>query len=270
MEALVTEAASSAAAPAESAPETTAAREYAQITENLGEEQLIEEIMDYHVGNYREGECHGEGHIVLGTGEVKDEDVENGFEVYALVSYGEFGFENGNLVEIAGSGAIPTVMVYEVDDGECYLYDYQEAEDGSGYEESIKRMFPAELQDRVLSIQEADQKSLQDQKYVYAKAYLASIGREAAIGQYADFEYPLMTESGISEEVANKLLDDKNAVDYPYWIGSFEQVEDGVRYVYTTDLDRKDMKVIYSKTEYEGGKEIERYVFDAKTGERDQ
>lgn len=58
--------------------------------------------------SYRAGETTAEGHLILDTGE-KDGIVK----VYTIASIGNFGFENGIFTKISGSGAIPTVIIFQ-------------------------------------------------------------------------------------------------------------------------------------------------------------
>ena len=58
-------------------------------------------------GLYAKGETATEGHIILDT--VRDNGL---IKVYAIASYGEFGFENGVFTKVSGSGAIPTVITF--------------------------------------------------------------------------------------------------------------------------------------------------------------
>lgn len=103
----------------------------------------------------------------------------------------------------------------------------------------------------------------------YAKTYLKSIGREdAKIGEYGDFEHPLLTEEGVSEEVSNSLLENKELADYPMWIGSREKVEDGTRYVYELRFKKGDENIIYVKHEYGKEEPVETLTFGAKDGKR--
>ena len=97
---------------------------------------------------------------------------------------------------------------------------------------------------------------------------MRKIGRKAEIGDYADFEYVLLTEAGVSVEASNRLLEyEKDLGSYPNWIGSLEKIEDGVRYVYRKDADKENGKVILTKAEYTTGTVVEQYEFDWQTGE---
>lgn len=125
---------------------------------------------------YLDGECITEGHVILDT-----EERDGTVKAYTVASVGWFGFENGILTKISGSGAIPTVMTFARNENGTYsLLEYKEPMDGAGYPDSIKKMFPAKLHDQVLISQEG-YADLARQQEKQALAYLTSIGRTAKV-----------------------------------------------------------------------------------------
>lgn len=214
---------------------------------------------------YPGDECVGEGHIIL-----KSEEKDGIMTLYALTMYGEYQFHNENyFVKSAGTGVIPGVMEFTVNDKGAYqLYAVQWPEDGSRYVQSIQEMIPKELWDICISPTQEAREELVRQERAYAEEYLKKLGRKAEIGDYADFEYVLLTEAGVSVEASNRLLEyEKDLGSYPNWIGSLEKIEDGVRYVYRKDADKENGKVILTKAEYTTGTVVEQYEFDWQTGE---
>lgn len=199
--------------------------------------------------SYLEGECVAEGHKILRIDGNNDLELTT---IYTLAIYGEYGFENDNLVKISGSGVIPTVLEFSLNNqNEYYLSDYKVPKDGALYVNSLKSLFPKELHEEVLNIGSEDQKELKEQEISYAKEYLTSLNRKAEIGDYADFEHIL---PDMNVNASNTLLEDEELVDYPYWIGTKEKLEDGIRYVYKTSWESKgngDGRLIYSKYRYE-------------------
>ncbi len=187
-------------------------------------------------GSYALGETATEGHIILGAGE-KDGTIR----VYTIASYGAFGFENGIFTKVSGSGAIPTVITFSKDeDGDYALLEYKEPMDGLGYIDSIKKMFPKNLHKRILSNHD-DYSVLAKQQESQAEEYLKSIGRTAVVSE----KYVEKELLDINVEASNRLFteftkDNSFLNDCPYWIGTREKVEDGVRYVYETSLDKTD------------------------------
>ena len=54
----------------------------------------------------------------------------------------------------------------------------------------------------------------------------------------------------------------------PFWFGTVEQVEDGVRYLYEHRYDSEKNELLFSKIEYETQEIVEQTVFDSYTGEQ--
>ena len=169
--------------------------------------------------NYFPGEFCSEGHRILEAHE------ENGVTVvYASASIGWFGFENGVFTIVSGSGAIPTVLSFSKNEqGEYFLRDYKEA----NVEAAVKKLFPPRLWPVGNLYPE-----LAKQQETQAEAYLKSIGRTARVSA-AHVEVEL---ADINVQAANKLLEiagqDSLLSQCPYWLGTREQVENGLRYIY--------------------------------------
>ena len=222
-------------------------------------------ILEENAGHYPGGECQGEGHIILE--EIEEDGIST---IYALIMYGEYGFQNVDyFIKTAGTGAIPVVMQFDLRlSSHTPLLSMEWPMDGNMYNESIKRMFPEHLWDRVLTIQKEDMETLTEMERSYAKAYLADLGRDAVIGDYGDLEHVLLTQLGVSVDVSNKMsVYEKEMGPYPYWQGRLEKVEDGVRYMYSTFFDEETNQIIYEKRVFDTHETIEKYVFDAETGE---
>jgi bla regulator protein BlaR1 len=201
---------------------------------------------------YYRGEFLTEGHIILDI-----EETGSTVKVYAIASVAWFGFENGIFTQVAGTGSMPTVMVFSVnEDGEYILTDYIEPMDGSGYADSIRRMFPKEFHNSILITRNEFQVKLANLLEEQAKAYLDSIGRtaEVKIG-YVEKKLP-----NINVEASNKLLSEFTKFvpllnSFPYWLGTVERIEDGVRYIYETSQEKSsdgyDL-IVFRKTSSDG------------------
>jgi bla regulator protein BlaR1 len=178
--------------------------------------------------HYLSGEAATEGHVILDT-----EEKDGSIKAYTIASFGFFGFENGIFTKISGSGAIPTVMTFSKNEkGEYTLLEYQEPMDGAGYLDSVKKMFPQRLWTEILP-EGKHYTELVKQQEDQAAEYLKSIGRNAAVSS-AYVEKELVN---IQVEASNKLFAEYtkyNATlnNFPYWIGSKEMIENGVRYIY--------------------------------------
>jgi bla regulator protein BlaR1 len=173
-----------------------------------------------------------------------------------MASVGNFGFENGIFTKISGSGTIPTVIILANDEINKYtLLEYQEPEDGGGYTGSIKKMFPASLHEKVFNLNKYGP-DLAKQQERQAAEYLKSIGRNEKVSEaYVD-----KTSLRINVEASNKLFSELGKYDHfinscPSWIGTIEQIEGGLRYIYETmqskTSDGYDL-VIFRKTDSDG------------------
>lgn len=221
---------------------TSPAAKRMEVTSQL-EESVEEAILDKG-RDYMDGECEAEGHQIL---RVTAE--HNIVKVYAFCSYGQYEFQNGNFVDAYGSGVIPTVITFVLDEAGNYtLQTYREPDDGADYVSSVHKLFPLSLWSKVTYYSESVMDELKSQKEIYAKAYLQSIGRTAKVGEYQDFAYKHLSEEGVSDVVDNELV--AKFGEYPYYIGNVEKVEDGQRYVYEVKWERTDVEngtVTYTK-----------------------
>ena len=209
------------------------------------------------------GECMGEAHEILGYSH-KGKNVE----VYALCGYNCYGFRDGMLVDDSGADNVPILLTFEkVSDGETSQYIFKsakEALDGGEFTESVKEIFPAALARKALSASgdEAINQSREEQCRRYAEAYLVSIGREAKISSYHDESFKILSDFGVSVDVSNALYE--LHPEYSIYVGSFETLESGVRYVYSTVWDGDSDgtgTVTYTKKEYDSGKVVKTYKY---------
>lgn len=182
-----------------------------------------------------------------------------------LTEYNRFGFMNGYFVSQSG-GRTPAVMTFEKIENGYELQDIKYAEDGSRYTSSIKEMFPKKYQYRVLHPTKWDNKKLWEQCCTYAESYLASISRTEEIRDYSQVEHTSLTDAGVSVEASNKFCEN-NGLPYNWDIGYYEAIENGTRYVYSTDYDSKQNLIVCTKEVYDTGIVVERIVFDGTTGE---
>jgi len=194
-------------------------------------ERAVREAIIGREASYFRGEAATEGHIIL---DIQEKNGET--KVYLMASYGAFGFENGVFTKISGSGAIPTVITLaKSEQGEYSLREYQEPLDGAGYSGSLKKMFPRRLHNRVLKNNDNDYSVLVQQQEEQAAVYLQSIGRDAPV-RARHGERKL---AQINVEASNKLFAQFTKYNpflnaCPYWLGTREQLEEGVRYIYET------------------------------------
>ncbi|ACV62889.1 hypothetical protein Dtox_2060 [Desulfofarcimen acetoxidans DSM 771] len=169
-----------------------------------------------------------------------DTEENNGIvKVYTIASFGWFEFENGILTKTSGSGAIPTVITFARNEkGEYSLIKYQEPEDGAYYTTSLNKMFPLKLRPQLLAAQNAYD-DLARQQEIQAAEYLKSIDRDAKVSE----AYVEKKLADIDVQASNKIFAELTKYDSflnscPYWLGTREQIEDGVRYIYETSQSK--------------------------------
>jgi bla regulator protein BlaR1 len=197
-------------------------------------EDAVGKVIKEQGKSYFNGECITEGHIILGQ-----EEKGGTVKVYTIASVGWFGFENGIFTKISGSGSIPTVITFSKNAAAEYsLLEYREPMDGAGYPDSMKKMFPRNLHNKVFNAQDY-YPDLAKQQEAQAAQYLKTIGSAAKV-RADHVEKELVN---IDVEASNKLFAEFTKFNSllnncPYWIGTKEQVEDGIRYVYETSQNK--------------------------------
>ena len=208
---------------------------------------------DYH------DECITEGHIIYGI-----EENGNKTTVYLTEELTTFGFKNGYFMS-QSSHRIPAVFTFEKTADGYKLTDYKYAEDGERYPDSIKKMFPAQYEYRAFNPTEEDYASLWAQCKAYAEDYLDDIGREAEVRDYSEVERVSLTSVGISVEVSNKLYE--TTLPYDMDIGTFEKIEDGVRYIYRTAFESEKNLLVLTREVYSTGVITNKVEINTLTGD---
>ena len=231
--------------------------------EVLEDDEIISKLLLQEANRgYSLGECGAEGNIILGK-EIKG---KNKF-IYALSMVGNYGFENGIFTKVSGSGVIPIVVT--LDENNCTHIEYPL--DGSEYAESIEKMFPKEYQEIIwnsLDNSSENYKKIKAKEIDYAKVYLEKIDRATSIEDYV--EKVLLTDKGVSVEVSNDMIETfyKEHHKYPYFIGNQEVIENGIRMVYEMNYDEEKLIIKFIKYNYDTKEEVEKFIFDSKTGEQ--
>jgi hypothetical protein len=208
-------------------------------------------------------ECLGEGHKILGT-----KETDNGMDIYALCSAYGYGFRDGRLVDEYGFGKVPTLLQFETDPatGGYVCTHYEEALDGSDYEDSVYRMFPRDVAKQALKDTADDSvgEEIDKQIRAYAEAYLKYLGRDAKISSYYEENFKILTDYGVSVEVSNALTERHG--EYSIYVGQFERLENGERFVYEQRWEQEgDTKgkgvVTFRKSRYDDGKTVEEIAY---------
>ncbi|MBP3360032.1 MAG: DUF4825 domain-containing protein [Clostridia bacterium] len=230
-------------------------RLYADKKAMTDDELVSYAILSRNSGRYLDGECMGEGHIILGN-----EAGENGARtIYALTTTGFYGFENDCFIKVSGSGVIPARITFDSDNN---VTEYLMPQDGSLYKESIEEIFPKKYHGKILYGDYKEQYAdCLEQEKRYAAEYLKKIGRNAVICEYGDIEHEI---PDLNAEVSNMMLD--SFTEYPYWLGTQERIIDGVRYVYKMSMDG-DNTVIFEKYLYDTGETVNKTVLNIENGE---
>lgn len=199
------------------------------------EQAVSDAIKSWNQKGYYMGEVATEGHIIL---EVEEND--SIVKAYTISSFGYFGFENGIFTKISGSGAIPTVITFSKNANNQYsLLEYKEPIDGDYCLDSTKKMFPERLWNKVLSGSDSTYSKLVKSQKSQAEEYLKKIGRTAAVNpDYVERNLPDINVSASNELLSEVTKDDSFLNSCPYWLGSKERLEDGVRIIYETSQSK--------------------------------
>ncbi|MBV7272496.1 cell wall-binding protein [Clostridium sp. PL3] len=199
------------------------------------EQAVGEAIKSRNQKYYYMGEVATEGHIILEV-EEKDDLVK----AYTISSFGYFGFENGIFTIVSGSGAIPTVITFSKNaNNEYSLLEYKEPIDGDDCLDSTKKMFPERLWNRVLSGNDLVYSKLVESQKSQAEEYLRKIGRTAQVNpNYVERKLPDINVSASNKLFSELTKYDSLLNDCPYWIGSRERIENGIRIVYETSQSK--------------------------------
>ena len=209
--------------------------------------------------NYKFGELATEGHVILRT-----EEKGNTIKVYTVASYHAFAFENGIFTGVSGSGAIPTVITFErKEDNEYILKEYKEPMDGADNIESTKKMFPRDLWDKALKAHNYYPEITKQQEGQAAK-YLESIGRKEKVIS----DYNGRKTANINVKASNKIFSEYMKFDselnkFPYWLGTREEIQDGVRYIYETSQSKTNdgYDVMIFRKKNEDGTVVKEYKY---------
>lgn len=166
-------------------------------------------------------EAKTEGHIILSV-----QDKGDRVTVYVIASYASFGFENDYFTLKSGCGAIPAVIEFSKAGGKYELLSYTEPEDGENNYESTKELFPITLWGSVLNA-DSYYPELKSQQEEQARAYVKSIGRNEKVCA----DYVEKPDFNISIGASNMLIEMRELCYYPFWIGTQESIENGIRYI---------------------------------------
>lgn len=220
-------------------------------------------IAEQNRGKYLPGECYGVGYAIMETFE--EEDV---ISVYALTEYVEYRFEDGVFINASGTNPKVLMRFRKIADGGYDLIFYTRLDLFSDLpEEEIEALLqPLTGSGKSYLYTEQDLQEVRKQADEDAAAYLKSIGRDAEIGVRQEHEGQRLVELVSNESLLDALFKDAEWSLYPYWTGTTERVEAGVRYIYQTDFDQERQEIVYTKWEYNTKAVLKSTVVDVQRG----
>lgn len=229
------------------------------------EEAVLAAVLQENAGRYLPGEFQGAGCKIIETFQEGQETAA----VYALINYTEYGFEDGRFVNLSGTGA--RVLIHfdlRTSSGPAPI-DYTVLDPTSGLTDAQLEELMAPLLEtgKEYLYTEEDVQQLRAQADAAAREYLQGIGRQAEVGERESHEESTLLAL-LDEQVYDRIAQDAAASRYPDWVGTCEQVEDGIRYVYETQYDSAAKAIRYTKTRYDTGEAAESLAYDAATGQR--
>ena len=207
------------------------------------------------------GECATEGHFVYGC-----EQKGSTWKVYLYHGYERYGFINGYFTNVAGHWMPAVLTMQETADGyTCKKIEYPR--DGSENAASIKRLFPKRYEGRAMDPWMVEREDVGRQCTHQMVAYLISIGRSDA--PRVAYDQLNLQLPNLTTEVSNKLSNALNQLDglYELTLGTREQLENGVRYVYRTSYFEAQNELLFTKERYDTQEVVEAYLADTRTGE---
>ena len=232
-------------------------QEYNENIDSLLDKAVSDVILENNKDGFYNEEFISEGHIVMGT-----EENNGTLKAYVLEEVNSYCFINGYFTDNGGF-LDGVVMTFEHSGSEYIYKNTDHTQDGGLLKDSVKRLFPKEYQDRVISISYDDRNYMNRMCSDRAEEYLKSIGRTAQVKDYADIDFTLLTDAGVSVEVSNELTQN----EYPDYIGNYEKLENGVRFVYKTEYLKNENIIIYIKQDYQSGNIAALSAIDGSTGE---
>ncbi len=197
--------------------------------------------------------CSAEGHRIFGHSESGDE-----VTVYGYMSFSAYNFVNGCLTDYGNGGHNPFVATFWNKDGFYKLKEVKYPQDGMGYGDSIREMFPAEFERKALDPYTYIDK-LQQQEFSQAEAALKEAGISCRVVDYSNLEHILMENSEVQEKI--DFNENLNTYLYPDTIGvtMHRYGEKYIVYEKRADIE----KGRYYLAEYENGStEAMAHAFD--------
>ncbi len=202
-------------------------------------QMILDEAGDDGAPNF----CKTEGHKIFGYTRFDDE-----ITVYGVLTYSTMDFMNGYLVAHGPGASYPFVATFWDKDGFYKLKELKDPEDGMGYGDSVREMFPTEFERKALNLFDY-MDEMRKQEYTQAEAALKEAGISCKVVDYSDLDHILMENDEVQEKI--DLNENLNTYLYPDSIGVSMYIIDGKQIVYEKRADAE--KGRYYLAEYENG-----------------
>ncbi|MGL4741142.1 MAG: hypothetical protein ACRC41_10090 [Sarcina sp.] len=195
-----------------------------------------------------DAELKTEGHIILGT-----ETNQNFVTTFIIAGVSNYRFENDTFVSTSATGAIPTIIRYEVnpENNRYTEIDYQEP-NKDNFQESVYKMFPEQFHDKVLN---ADLKypEIEKMQLLQAKEYIHTLGRDVEIKTYLKKD-----DLPVNLEVFSA-----NFKNFPTWEGTVEILENADRFIYESKITEINSEIYITCTQKDAkGNTLESFLVD--------
>ena len=170
-----------------------------------------------------ETELSTEGHLLLGA-----EFDNNQLTTYIIAGVSNYGFVNDVFTSINATGAIPTIITYEVNPNNNRYTEisYLEPKSDLSFKDGVISIFPENYIDEAL---DADTKypKIEAMQLKQANEYLDFIDRNVEIKSYVE-TVPL--KSALEKDKFKELLP-----SFPFFEGSIEAFDNDIRYKYSSN-----------------------------------
>lgn len=196
--------------------------------------------------------CAAEGHKIFGTAQNGDE-----LTVYGYMSFNAYNFVNGCLTDYGNGGHNPFVAIFVSKNNNYELKEVKYPQDGMGYGDSIREMFPADFERKALNPYDYLDE-LKKQEFSQAEAALKEAGIICKVADYNDFDRVY-----IPDEADKNMADYQKYISggYTYPLGVAMYETDGKFIVYEKRADAEKGRYYYA--EYENtSTEASAHAFD--------
>lgn len=227
------------------------------------EDAVYRAIIRQNNGIYLPGEFRGAGYKIVEI--LEEEEITS---VYALTEYVEYGFEDGDFVNISGGN--PRVLMRFKRGGEGFeliFYTRLDVLSGLSEEELKELLLPLDDAGKEYLYTDEDLRRVRRQADRQAEKYLKSISRDAKVCPRQNHADASLKNIVTDENLMETLYKDPEISLYPAWTGTVERLEEGERFVYKTALNRRRDEILYTKTNYRTGEIVREITVDIFTGE---